>query len=74
MRGVLICKRNYEGTLCTYTEPSDKSHECKNCGICNKFKKDEYKGLEKLYRDERICLTPKSNVRMKRREQFYESR
>jgi len=66
--------RNYEGILCTYTEPSDKSHECKNCGICDKFKKDDYKGLEKLYRDERICLTPKSNVRMKRREQFYESR
>ncbi|MVX65360.1 lysine 2,3-aminomutase [Clostridium chromiireducens] len=66
--------RNYEGILCTYTEPSDKSHECKNCGICDKFKKEEYKGLEKLYRDERICLTPKSNVRMKRREQFYESR
>lgn len=66
--------RNYEGVLCTYTEPSDKSHECKNCGICNKFKKDEYKGLEKLYRDERICLTPKSNVRIKRRELFNESR
>lgn len=66
--------RNYEGVLCTYTEPSDKSHECKNCGICNKFKKDEYKGLEKLYRDERICLTPKSNVRIKRRELFNASR
>jgi lysine-2,3-aminomutase len=60
--------RNYEGVLCTYTEPSDKSHECKHCGICSKFKKDEYKGLEKLFRDERSCLTPRSNVRMKRRE------
>ena len=66
--------RNYEGVLCTYTEPSDKSHECKNCGICNKFKKDEYKGLEKLYRDERICLTPKSNIRIKRRGLFNASR
>lgn len=66
--------RNYEGILCTYTEPSDKSHTCKNCGICDKFKKDEYKGLEKLYRDEQLCLTPKSNVRMKRREKFNESR
>jgi lysine 2,3-aminomutase len=28
---------------------------------------DEYKGLEKLLRDERICLTPESNIRMKRR-------
>lgn len=64
--------RNYEGILCTYTEPSDKTHECKNCQICSKFKKDEYKGLEKLYRDERICLTPMSNVRMKRRKDFNE--
>ncbi|WP_297418172.1 lysine 2,3-aminomutase [Clostridium sp.] len=66
--------RNYEGVLCTYTEPSDKTHECKNCGICDKFKIDEYKGLEKLYRDERICLIPKSNVRMKRREEINASR
>lgn len=66
--------RNYEGVLCTYAEPSDKSHECKNCGICDKFKKDDYKGLEKLYRNERICLTPKSNVRIKRRELFNASR
>lgn len=66
--------RNYEGVICTYTEPSDKSHECKNCGICTKFKKDDYEGLEKLFRDERICLTPRSNVRMKRRKQYNEYR
>jgi len=69
-----VILRNYEGVLCTYTEPSDKSHECKQCGICGKFEKDEYKGLEKLFRDERLCLTPRSNVRMRRREEFNESR
>lgn len=66
--------RNYEGVLCTYTEPEDKTHQCKNCGLCAKFKKDDYKGLEKLFRDERVCLTPRSNVRMKRREQNNEYR
>jgi len=66
--------RNYEGVLCTYTEPSDKTHECVDCGICNEFKKHDYKGLEKLFRDERVCLTPKSNVRMKRRKEFIEAR
>lgn len=66
--------RNYEGVLCTYNEPEDKTHECKNCGLCSKFKKDDYKGLEKLFRDERVCLTPRSNVRMKRREQNNEYR
>lgn len=67
-----VILRNYEGVVCTYTEPADKSHECKQCGICNKFKKDDYKGVEKLFRDERVCLTPRSNVRMKRREEFNE--
>lgn len=69
-----IILRNYEGVLCTYTEPSDKSHECKHCGICAKFKKYEYKGVEKLFRDEKVCLTPKSNIRMKRRKGFDEGR
>ncbi|WP_333859334.1 lysine 2,3-aminomutase [Clostridium sp.] len=64
--------RNYEGVLCTYTETSDKVHKCKNCGICAKFKKHESKGLEKLFRNEMLCLTPESNVRIKRREQFSE--
>lgn len=64
-----IILRNYEGVICTYTEPTDKAHECKNCGICGKYK-DESKGLEKLFKDERVCLMPKSNVRMKRREKM----
>lgn len=62
-----VILRNYEGVICTYNEPKDKTHECKNCGICGKFKKEDYKGLEKLFMDEEVCLTPKNNVRMKRR-------
>lgn len=69
-----VILRNYEGVLCTYNEPIDKSHECINCGICNEFAKQEYKGLEKLFRDERSCLTPKSNFRMKRRKEFLEAK
>ncbi|AOR23389.1 lysine 2,3-aminomutase [Clostridium taeniosporum] len=60
--------RNYEGVLCTYNEPSDKTHECHHCGICDKFKKDDSKGLEQLFKDERVCLIPQSNIRMKRRD------
>ncbi len=59
--------RNYEGVICTYTEPQDKSHDCKACGICDEFPVYEYRGLEQLYREERTSLIPKSNVRMKRR-------
>lgn len=69
-----VILRNYEGVICTYNEPVDKSHECINCGICNEFPKQEYKGLEKLFRDERSCLTPKSNFRMKRRKEFLEAK
>ena len=46
-----VILRNYEGVICTYTEPTDKSHECKQCGICKKVKKDDCKGLEKLFRE-----------------------
>jgi lysine 2,3-aminomutase len=67
-----VILRNYEGVICTYTEPTDKTRECKQCGICEKYKQDEYKGLEKLFKDERICLTPVSNVRMNRRSRFNE--
>lgn len=59
--------RNYEGVICTYAEPEDKSHNCKGCGICEDFPVYEYRGLEQLYREERMSLIPRSNVRMKRR-------
>lgn len=68
-----VILRNYEGILCTYSEPSDKSHQCKNCGLCEKYKEDKYKGLEKLLRNKQICLIPKNNIRIKRREEFNES-
>lgn len=64
-----IVLRNYEGVICTYTEPKNKEFSCQDCGICDKFKKDDYKGLEKLYMDEEDCLTPSNNVRMRRRRE-----
>lgn len=67
-----VVLRNYEGVLCTYTEPADKERKCNNCGLCDKYKNNDYKGLEKLFREEKICLTPKNNVRIKRREEFNE--
>jgi len=62
-----VILRNYEGVICTYTEAPDKTHECKNCGICGKYETDDSKGLEQLLKNERNCLIPRSNVRMKRR-------
>ncbi|MCX7921887.1 MAG: lysine 2,3-aminomutase [Clostridia bacterium] len=67
-----VILRNFEGVVCTYAEPQDKTHKCKNCGLCDKYKNNEYRGLEKLYRGERNCLIPRSNVRINRREKFRE--
>lgn len=52
-----IILRNYEGIICSYEEPKDKSKNCMQCGLCNKYRKEEYRGLEKLFNDEGICLT-----------------
>jgi lysine 2,3-aminomutase len=67
-----VILRNFEGVICTYTEPENKTHQCHECGLCGKFKKKEYRGLEKLYRNTKTCLIPKSNVRLKTREEYQE--
>ncbi|HWQ71556.1 MAG TPA: lysine 2,3-aminomutase [Desulfitobacteriaceae bacterium] len=64
--------RNFEGVISTYAEPKDKTHQCNECGLCAKFNNKEYRGLEKLYRDEQVCLIPQTNVRISKREQYYE--
>jgi lysine 2,3-aminomutase len=45
---------------------------CKQCGLCNKYKKSEaeYRGIEKIFQDERVTLIPRSNVRIRRRKEF----
>lgn len=68
-----VILRNFEGVICTYNEPQDKSHQCQNCGLCKTYKNNGSRGLEKLYNDETICLVPKNNTRMKRREKYSES-
>lgn len=65
-----VILRNFEGVICSYTEPEDKTHQCKNCGLCNKYKGSESRGLEKLYQGEQTCLIPKNNVRVQRRESY----
>ncbi|MCX7709483.1 MAG: lysine 2,3-aminomutase [Clostridia bacterium] len=67
-----IILRNFEGVICTYTEPENKAHSCQNCGLCSKYKSQESRGLEKLFQGEKMCLVPRSNVRVNRREGFHE--
>ncbi|KNZ70841.1 lysine 2,3-aminomutase YodO family protein [Thermincola ferriacetica] len=56
--------RNYEGVICCYSEPEDKTSQCKNCETCGIPKKAF--GLAKLFNGE-ISLVPKGNNREKRR-------
>lgn len=65
-----IILRNYEGVICTYPQSPNNSHECKKCGLCNKYKETENKGLEKLLRNEEDCLVPDCNVRLNRRQDY----
>lgn len=67
-----VILRNFEGVICTYAEPEDKTHQCHNCGLCDKYKNKEYRGLEKLFREEKVCLVPRSNIRMNKREEYHE--
>lgn len=67
-----VVLRNFEGVICTYKEPENKTHQCSNCGLCDKYKSKEYRGIEKLYKDEQVCLIPRSNIRMNRRDEHHE--
>jgi lysine 2,3-aminomutase len=57
-----IILRNFEGVICSYTEPKDKSHICQNCGVCKKYK-GKHHGIEKLYQNEHICIVPGDTIR-----------
>ncbi|TYQ15902.1 UNVERIFIED_CONTAM: lysine 2,3-aminomutase [Acetivibrio alkalicellulosi] len=67
-----IILRNFEGVICSYAEPEDRTHECKECGLCKKYKKEDSIGIEQLYEEENISLIPRDNVRLNRRSNFDE--
>lgn len=63
-----VILRNFEGVICSYDEPRDQSHECQECGLCGKYETSGLHGLEQLYREEKRCLVPRSNIRVNRRQ------
>ncbi len=62
-----VILRNYEGIICAYTEPKDKSDSCQNCGLCEEYRDKPPRGIEKLFAEDRINLIPRSNIRMQKR-------
>lgn len=63
-----VILRNFEGVICTYEETKDSKKYCKQCGLCGKYKRQDYRSIEKLYRGERLCLVPRSNIRVNKRK------
>ncbi|WP_418790519.1 lysine 2,3-aminomutase [Phosphitispora sp. TUW77] len=68
-----IILRNYEGVLCSYREPDDKSAVCMDCGECKTVRNKSREGLAKLFNEKTISLVPKGNSREKRRENYSET-
>lgn len=66
-----VILRNFEGIICSYTEPDDRSSNCQDCGICDKYRNLGSKaGLAKLFSDKKLSLIPQDNNRDKRRNEY----
>ncbi len=64
-----VILRNYEGVICAYTEPDNRTGSCMECGICE----DQVpirSGLAKLFADRKISLVPRGNIRESRRQDY----
>jgi len=69
-----VILRNYEGVICSYTEPTDRHSTCLECDICEDYRGHKSRaGLAKLFNDKKISLTPKGNIREQRRENYENS-
>lgn len=65
-----VILRNYEGVICTYTEPAEKDGYCEDCLTCPRLRDKDPIGLEKLLTDKRLSLVPEGNRRLERRRGF----
>ncbi len=64
--------RNYEGVICAYSEPIHENDDnCYSCEDCDVSKDKKQIGIEKLYNESKISLTPKETYREKRRNNSY---
>ncbi len=67
-----VILRNYEGVICAYTEPEDKSDGCQQCEFCREYTGVPHTGIEKLFYEKKINLVPESNRRLQKREYMEE--
>ena len=53
-----IIVRNYEGTICAYTEPEKGESKCCKCGVCEGVFKEDDIGIAKLFFGNAVSLSP----------------
>ena len=66
-----VILRNFEGVICSYQQPEPyDTNGYEDSEFCDEYESDENRGIERLFNDDSISLTPKSNVRHKKREGY----
>ncbi len=67
-----VILRNYEGVICAYGQPGegDNGGACEDCETCKWLSHKDPVGLAKLFAEKRLSLTPKGNLREKRRKTY----
>ncbi|RCX20073.1 lysine 2,3-aminomutase [Anaerobacterium chartisolvens] len=65
-----VILRNYEGIICTYTEPQDKSSSCLDCAFCDEYLDRPVTGIEKLFMEKKLSLVPHENNRLRRQKEW----
>lgn len=59
-----VILRNFEGSICSYTEPKEKVSSCQHCNIC---KKKSATGVGHLLTTNEVIIEPASSLRKARR-------
>lgn len=65
-----VILRNYEGIICSYTEPADKTSTCLKCNLCDDYRELPVTGIEKLFAEKKLSLVPYGNNRLRRRDEW----
>jgi lysine 2,3-aminomutase len=67
-----VILRNYEGVICAYNEPADRTSRCDTCDNeeCARNNGGQLVGMEKLFAGRKINLVPQNMVREERRRDY----
>lgn len=68
-----IVLRNFEGVICTYTQPTDYSSKCL-CKDCDEERKEKLEGVAGLLEGQRVALEPDHLARKERHRKRQEEK